>query len=248
MTSFNDTWKNPNDIIRLTYSSDTTYKHVESGTFKTGRKRYITTFNNGYDLFKHESMELIDKFTGNPYFVVNVKQIIEKYEEPEIKYDIPRIEYTPKTYKSFDEILQMYNRKITVYKILRNTTHLIEDYAILIIDGEKMCLHMESYYKINKKSDKPVYYTEQDNVKDIYIDYTSKDMPVIGGIFNGKCYLQQKEFTFLPIDVLNRYYIAYEKKIKQYMKTQFLEDLVKVICHPSRIHTFEALGFYEDDE
>jgi hypothetical protein len=137
--------------------------------------------------------------------------------------------------KTESEIIQMYNKKDKAYRISLNIRIPYENkcrrLGILIEVNDNLFYH--SYYDEFRYWIPLGYQIEKTIIaknNNIYKAFKTKDYSV---------------YEFDQIDVLPHYYIKYEKEVKQYMKTQFLEDLVKVICHPSRIHTFDALGFYD---
>lgn len=142
--------------------------------------------------------------------------------------------------KTDSEIIQMFRKGITAYsigKVIFGTRESsFNQVGILIVKDNDMWI-----FPYNFKSDK--YISNITTMKREIIDAFKNSAPPTKHVLR-----HNDGYYFSDIDVLPHLYEGWQKRIRHYMKDQFLEDLVKKVCHPSRAHTFEGLGFYSDDE
>jgi hypothetical protein len=221
MANFNDDWKYQKEIEKRDDSFlRKVYKTTEK--FSSGRDKYVAYFQRGKTYYRHEAMKLFTKATGKPFMKFSINSV--KEDEKFVLRD--------KT-KTYDQVLGMLKSGCELYTLkMQAAPRCGEKKFWLIVHGESKYIFEDSWGRLKTANDLDKYYIEK------YYN----DEPVEKAEWET---YDIWEFVNANDMWLDYKYKKYQEKMREIMRTQFLEDLVKYVCHPSRVETFEGLGFYE---
>jgi hypothetical protein len=167
-------------------------------------------------------MKLFTKATGKPFMKFSINSV--KEDEKFVLRD--------KT-KTYDQVLGMLKSGCELYTLkMQAAPRCGEKKFWLIVHGESKYIFEDSWGRLKTANDLDKYYIEK------YYN----DEPVEKAEWET---YDIWEFVNANDMWLDYKYKKYQEKMREIMRTQFLEDLVKYVCHPSRVETFEDLGFYE---
>ena len=221
MSNFNNDWKFQKEIEKKDGSFlRKVYKTNEK--FSSGRDKYVAYFQRGKTFYKHEAMKMNTKATGKPFMKFSIKSEVDKNFKLQAGKTL-----------TYEKVLGLIKPGYKFYTLKMQAERTCGEKKFwLIVDGQKT-FAFEDYCGQLKLAD---------DLDKYYIEKFYKNEPVEKARWET---YDVRDFYERPDLLLDYKYKKYQARMREVMKNEFLEDLVKYVCHPSRASKFESLGFFD---
>jgi len=192
--------------------------------------KYIAFFSVGsidnVRYHRHDVKKLFTKKTAKPFMMFSSSfKLMPEHFEPK-----------PHRKIAYDEVLKDMKPgdKLITLK-MRPDRKCGEKQYWLIVSGDKLFVFLDVRYEKNTlclASDLDEYYIKKQYKNELVEKAGWETYNIYELINRTDIYLDYR-------------YDKHQLEMRKVMKNQFLEELVQYVCHPSRVNTFESLGFYE---